>query len=133
MKRNAIYIITPFKLNGMWVFTDPSRGLVNEPFVAGADTVIDMGTAHIPDASLGFNLLFSSNPFPTHQLSLRRTGKGGKHMGNTYVCEKLGLTAWLCPALYRYYERAPKTIYAEFAPLVRDAETKQTTALMEQV
>jgi hypothetical protein len=38
---NAINVITPYKHHGMWVFDDPRVGLVQEPFVAGADTMID--------------------------------------------------------------------------------------------
>jgi hypothetical protein len=38
---NAINVIAPYKHQGMWVFDDPRVGLVQEPFVAGADTVID--------------------------------------------------------------------------------------------
>jgi hypothetical protein len=38
---NAINVIAPYKHHGMWVFNDSRVGLVQEPFVAGADTVID--------------------------------------------------------------------------------------------
>jgi hypothetical protein len=39
-------------------------GLVQEPFVAGADTMIDRVVADIPDAEHTFTLIFSSTPFP---------------------------------------------------------------------
>ncbi len=38
---NSITVIAPSRLHGMWVFDDPARGLVQEPFVGGADTMID--------------------------------------------------------------------------------------------
>ncbi len=38
---NAINVIAPYKYLGMWVFDDPRAGLVQEPFVSGADTMID--------------------------------------------------------------------------------------------
>jgi hypothetical protein len=38
--------------HGMWVFDDPRVGLVQEPFVAGADTMIDRVVADIPDADM---------------------------------------------------------------------------------
>jgi hypothetical protein len=47
---NAINVIAPYKDHGMWVFDDPRVGLVQEPFVAGADTMIDRIVADIPDA-----------------------------------------------------------------------------------
>jgi hypothetical protein len=76
---NAINIIAPYKWHGMWVFDDPHVGLVQEPFVAGADTMIDRVVADIPDAEHGFTLIFSSTPFPGHQYRLdwRRAGDGG--------------------------------------------------------
>ena len=38
---NAINVIAPYKHHGMWVFDDPRVGFVQEPFVAGADAMID--------------------------------------------------------------------------------------------
>jgi hypothetical protein len=43
----------------MWVFDDGKVGLVQEPFIAGADTVIDRMVANIPNAEEGINLMFS--------------------------------------------------------------------------
>ena len=39
---NAINVISPYKHHGMWVFDDARVGLVQEPFVSGADTWIDV-------------------------------------------------------------------------------------------
>jgi hypothetical protein len=41
------------------VFDDGKVGLVQEPFIAGADTVIDRMVANIPNAEEGINLMFS--------------------------------------------------------------------------
>ena len=38
--KNSIFVIKPYKWNGMWVFDD-KRGPDSEPFVAGADTMTD--------------------------------------------------------------------------------------------
>jgi hypothetical protein len=59
---NAINIIAPYKYYGSWVFDDERVGLVKEPFVAGADTMIEALVANIPDAANGFVLIFSSLP-----------------------------------------------------------------------
>ena len=56
---NAINVIAPYKHHGMWVFDDPRVGLVQEPFVAGADAMIDRVVADLPDAEHGFTLIFS--------------------------------------------------------------------------
>ena len=50
---NSIFVIKPYKWEGFWVFDDPSVGLVKEPFVGGADSIIDEAVRHIPRRSPG--------------------------------------------------------------------------------
>jgi hypothetical protein len=108
---NAINVIAPYKHLGMWVFDDPRVGLVQEPFVSGADTMIDRIVKDIPDADNGFALIFSSSPFPSHQFKLvwRREDRGG----NWYYSDLLDLEGWLCPALFRYFADAPGELYVQ--------------------
>ena len=111
---NAINIIAPYKYLGMWVFDDPRVGLVQEPFVAGADTMIDRVVADIPEAEKGFLMLFSTTPFPGHQVKLEwRREDGG---GNWYYAPQLDMEGWLCPALFKYFAEAPKEIYVQVKP-----------------
>ena len=56
-----------------WVFDDPRVGLNQEPFVSGADAMIDRVVADVPNADSGFTLVFSSTPFPGHQYQLSVT------------------------------------------------------------
>jgi hypothetical protein len=49
---NAINVIAPYRHHGMWVFDDPRVGLIQEPFVAGADTMIDRVVADIARPSI---------------------------------------------------------------------------------
>jgi hypothetical protein len=107
---NAINVMSPYKHHGMWVFDDPRVGLVQEPFVSGADTWIDRVVADIPNAEKGFTLIFSSAPFPGHQYRLdwRRAESGG----NWYYSADLDIEGWLCPALFRYFPNAPASLYA---------------------
>ncbi len=109
---NEIIAIHPYKFEGLWVFDDDRVGLVQEPFVSGADTIIDKMVVDIPDAELGFTLLFSENPFPGFQAMFewRREEMGG----NWYYSADLGEEGWLCPALFRYFEAAPTKIFAQF-------------------
>jgi hypothetical protein len=53
--KNSIFVIKPYKWNGMWVFDDERVGLDKEPFVAGADTMIDTAVQlkGIPNAPNG--------------------------------------------------------------------------------
>jgi len=68
-------------------------------------------TKDIPNAKNGFRLLFSANPFPGYQMKLiwLREEDGG----NWYYSEDLKIEGWLCPALFKYYRKAPKEIYAK--------------------
>ena len=106
---NAINVIAPYRYLDMWVFDDPRVGLAAEPFVGGADTMIDRITADIPDAANGFVMVFSSTPFPGHQFRLewRREERGG----NIYYAPDLDAEGWLCPALFRYFDSSPPEIY----------------------
>jgi hypothetical protein len=64
--KNSIFVIRPYRWNGMWVFDDARVGLDKEPFVAGADTMIDNAVAlkGIQHAEQGFLMVFSASPFP---------------------------------------------------------------------
>lgn len=98
----------------MWVFDDPRVGLEQEPFVSGADTMIDRVVADIPNANEGFVMLFSETPFPGHQVALewRRSESGG----SWYHAPQLDIEGWLCPALFKYFSEAPKRLYVQVKP-----------------
>jgi hypothetical protein len=106
---NTINVISPYKYLGIWVFDDASVGLLQEPFVEGADVIIDRCVEGIPNAEGGFLLLFSAAPFPGHQfrLSWRRADSGG----NYYYSHSHGVEGWLCPALLKYFDQAPEELY----------------------
>ena len=108
---NAINVIAPYHHLGMWVFDDPRVGLTAEPFVGGADTMIDQVTADIPNARSGFVMVFSGTQFPGHQFELRwrREERGG----NVYYSPALDTEGWLCPALMRYFDDTPSEIYVQ--------------------
>jgi hypothetical protein len=108
---NALLVIAPYRHAGTWVFDDPAVGLSREPFVAGVPEMIDDMVKNIPGADQGFRLLFSAQPFPgyTHTLVWRRA----EHGGNWYYCEQLHTEGWLCPAMFKYFHEAPKTLYAK--------------------
>jgi hypothetical protein len=111
---NAINFILPYRYEGMWVFDDPRVGLDKEPFVSGADDMIDVLVADIPNADKGFRLLFSATPFPGNTLKLewRREEYGG----NWYFSPAFEMEGWLCPALFKYFDKAPKEIYVKAEP-----------------
>jgi hypothetical protein len=108
---NEINVIEPYRYRGMWVFDDPKVGLSAEPFVGGADTMIDRVTAELTDADRGFVMVFSGNPFPGYQFHLEWRREEGT--GNVYYSRELDAEGWLCPALLRYFEVPPSEIYVQ--------------------
>ena len=108
-RENAIMMIAPYRHQGTWVFDDASAGLVKEPFVAGVPEMIDVLVKDIPDAEQGFRLLFSARPFPGHQKQLRwLRGDSG---GNYYALDDPPMEGWICPAMFKYYAKAPEHLY----------------------
>ncbi|MDR3404340.1 MAG: hypothetical protein P4L99_17710 [Chthoniobacter sp.] len=108
---NSLFAIAPYKFEDMWVFDDPKVGLVQEPFVSGADTIIDVLTADIPNAAAGFKLVFSPAPFPGY--SARFVWHRPEYGGNWYSWPERGTEGWLCPALFKYFESAPQELYVK--------------------
>ena len=111
---NAISVLYPYKYEDMWVFDDPDVDLRREPFVAGIDEMITRLVANIPNAEKGFRLLFSPTPFPgyTVKLEWRREEYGG----NWYYSPSFDMEGWLCPALFRYFGKAPPELYGRAEP-----------------
>lgn len=108
---NSILVIHPYKYEGMWVFDDAKVGLVQEPFVAGADVMIDKMVEGIPGAGGGFTLLFSAMPFPGFQHEFARVRE--EHGGNWYSSAEFATEGWLCPALFKYFDEAPERLYVQ--------------------
>lgn len=108
---NAILIIRPYWHNGTWVFDDKRVNLYQEPFVAGIPEMINHITKNISNAKNGFRLLFSANPFPGYQMKL--IWRREEDNGNWYYSEDLKTEGWLCSALFKYYKKTPKEIYAK--------------------
>jgi hypothetical protein len=111
-RRDQVVQLVHHRLNfrlGGWIFDDPAVGLSREPFVSGIDTMIDGLAAQIPNAEKGFRLLFSATPFPGYAVKLawRREEYGG----NCYYSPELDMEGWLCPALLRYFDKAPPEMY----------------------
>ena len=105
---NLINVIQPYRYLDMWVFDDPRVGLTQEPFVACADTMIDRAVAEIPNAEQGFadlrGVAVSRPPIPTGMAVVDGSG-------NWYCTPQFDMEGWLCPALLRYFDTAPKELF----------------------
>jgi hypothetical protein len=110
MSDNSIFCIFPYKHKEQWVFDDITVGLVREPFVSGADLIIEKMVDSLEDPEKGFTLLFSSNAFPGYQLELEWVEK--ELGGNWYESKVLNMGGWLCPAMLKCFSDAPERIYA---------------------
>lgn len=113
-RENALMVIAPYRYQETWVFDDPSVGLVKEPFVAGVPEMIDILVEDIPDADQGFRLLFGSSPFPGYQKKL--TWLRGDMGGNYYLLDEPPMEGWICPAMFKYYAKAPENLYVKAEP-----------------
>ncbi|OHB69588.1 MAG: hypothetical protein A2V70_13010 [Planctomycetes bacterium RBG_13_63_9] len=111
---NFLRVIAPYRYQGAWVFDDPDVGLAREPFVFGADAMLDWLAETIPDADDGFLLYFAAAPFPGAQLKLLWMRE--EYEGNWYRLEEPPMEGWLCPALLKYFAEAPKEIYLRAEP-----------------
>ena len=105
---NAINVINPYRWQGGWVFDDESKGLDKEPFIAGADTMLDMLSGDHAECVI----TFSAKQFP-----------GAEHVvkyvkpemdGSVYHSDEYNHDLWLCPALLKYFETPPEEIWFQF-------------------
>ena len=118
MKENAIKTIVPYKLYPYpesefysWVFDDPSVGLVKEALVAGADTVCDILSA----GEQSFIIHFADFKFPTAKIHIELMPEDEDvPFGSNYYCPELKKVLWLCPALLKYFDTPPKSIWVDY-------------------
>ena len=111
---NSIMVIHPYKDDGVRVFDDPAVGLIREPFVSGADDIIDRMVEGISCAEQGITLFYSCGPFPGFQYEFTRQRE--EFGGNWYSSRQFGMEGWLCPAMFEYFEQAPERLYVQVKP-----------------
>jgi hypothetical protein len=104
-------VIAPYWYHGTWVFDDPSVGLDREPFVSGIPEMIDHIVQDIPNARDGFRLTFSAEPFPGYDYELTHVRE--EYGGHWYALENPRMEGWLCPAMFKYFDMAPKRIFVK--------------------
>ncbi len=107
---NVLHTIRPYWDGATWVFDDPQRGLVREPFVGGTPDMIDRALveAGLPPRQ-PFSAVFSDREFPGWHIVLERVREESGGMWYRWA----GMEGWLCPALLRYFDAAPRRIYCQ--------------------
>jgi len=128
---NVLVVIEPYWYQDTWVFDDASVGLDKEPFVQGIPEMIDRLVQDIPNARSGFVLLFSSQPFVGYQVELTRVRE--EYGGWWYKAKDYGAEGWLCPALFRYFDNAPESLYIKAEPGRGRYEPSEVEALKERI
>lgn len=56
-------------------------------------------------------MVFSAGYFPDAHIVLEWAREEGG--GNVYRWNEQGMEGWLCPALFKYFERAPEKLYIQ--------------------
>ena len=116
---NAIHMIHPYKSDGVWMFDDKRKNISREPFVSGADEILDF----ISEYEQKCVLLFSGDRFPGCTFRLNKTydeGKGAWYslcqLAQNKNCKDITNIkhGWLCAVVTYYFNGSvPKEIYVQ--------------------
>lgn len=106
--KRDMYTIYLYLYRGQWVFDDWKKGITKEPFVHGADEILDEIAAMSCKAKT-LALTFSNRPFVGADFTfIRQHSENG---GTWYSWRETGMWGWLCPVLFQYFRKAPKYLY----------------------
>ena len=108
---NALLVIEPYRDGKMWRFDEPRLHLKGEPFVQGIPEMINVLVKDVPGAEKSVRLIFSQQAFPGAEFRLDRVRE--QDGGNWYYNEKYQMEGWLCPALFKFFPRAPEHLYVK--------------------
>ena len=115
---NALFTLTAYRKENLWMFDDSLRKIYEEPFVAGADVMFDVmsGRNHTPSID-HCSIVFAETPIPdceVHVVLSRPDGCDGHYYTvKRFSPELAGFEFWLCPALLAFFETAPQEIYVK--------------------
>ncbi len=137
---NAVMTLPIFRKGGTWMFNDPGRELYEEPFVGMANLpfefiYFDKNGVHARDGD-EITIYFSENEIPNYNIKAEHTDDLGENKGDMYKMfinrdtvkrqsiqhlEQMvpgimqnGQEFWLCPALLKFFNFAPKRIYVSY-------------------
>jgi hypothetical protein len=105
-------VIEIYRHHGTWAFTDPFKGLENEPFVAGIPEIIDEFIEKFSDKTQQTHrITFSASDFPGSHGKLTKTNP--EQGGAWYKYGKK--EGWLCPATLHYFPEHPEELFVRFS------------------
>ncbi len=109
-----IHEIFPRRHRGHWLFDDPRLGIVDEEFVYGMDTILDILCAKKRGLSKGIRLHFSDEEM---EHALRLDWVSQEKDGNWYHAKSINIFGWCCPTLLKYFPEAPKALFLKASAL----------------
>ena len=112
---NSIFRVLVRFVKGVWVFDDSKFEICEQPFVFGADLILEKMVAHVEGVGNRLNLVFSSIPFPGSEFCLGFIREETK--GFVYRWEEKKLQGWLSPSLRNYFPEPPPKIYLQLLPI----------------
>jgi hypothetical protein len=102
-------------VDGLWVYDDASFGVKEQPFVFGADLILEKMVAGVDEELDRVNILFSAIPFPgsEHRLEFVRE----ETEGFVYLWADHNLQGWMSPSLRNYFPDPPPKIFLQLLPI----------------
>lgn len=118
---NSVNYISSYRHFGAWVFDDESRELDKEPFVEGADLLLDaMSGRDKYDYIDRCSFYFASTPLPSWDVKLTFDSEDG-YDGSFFLVDfpAKGVSGqgpiWLCPALLKFFTTPPESIFVKIS------------------
>lgn len=121
VNKNFLNVIHPYFKNGLWMFDDKKTGLIEEPFISGADDFIEYALKEkdILKGATSFVFIFSKEEFLgfDYHIQKQRLEAGGTIYSvvnsSSFKNAQSKNELWLCGALNLYYGKTPKNIYIQ--------------------
>lgn len=108
---NSIFRILTRREDGLWVFDDGRFGVVAQPFVFGADLILEKMAAESGVQGERLNAVFAAFPFPGSEHTLKFVREETE--GFMYRWEEQNLQGWLSPSLLNYFNEPPDKIFLQ--------------------
>jgi len=112
---NSIHRVLVRAVDGLWVYDDPSFGVQEQPFVFGANLILEKMVDRVEGIRDRLNLVFSSIPFPGSEHCLEFVREETE--GFVYRWEDEKLQGWMSPSLRNYFPDPPPKIFLQLLPI----------------
>jgi len=109
---NSLMVIEIYRHCSTWAFTDPAKGLQDEPFVAGIPEIIDFFIEEYGNKTQKTHrITFSASDFPgSHGKLIKKESEAG----GAWYSYKDQMEGWLCPATLHYFKKHPDQLFVKF-------------------